>query len=149
MSQRDLILILAIGAFAIVWPFTLVWLMSFVTGWRRLAAEFPARGQGAIAGKGVTSLLLGGVGRFNNCILWRADEEHLHLRMTPPFHTGYAPISIPWGEMTEVRAARHSRRFAVVVARGVRFEIGRGAVEQELAAREALEAEAPAGAGVS
>ena len=143
MSQSDIILVCIIAA-SVAWPFLLIWLMSYITGWRDMAARFPAQPQGDIASKGLTSLILRGVGRFNNCILWRADDTHLHLRMTPPFNLGYAPVSIPWSAVTDVYPTVGSKRFATVRCDGLTFQIGRAAVASELAAREALRSESAA-----
>lgn len=124
--------------FIVVWPPLLFLLIGMLTGWRWFARTYPAREPAAdAAGSGVISVMLGIIGRYNNCVLWRIDDAHLHLRMLPVLAWMlHPPMSLPWGEM-ELVAQRGP--WTVWRIDGRRLTLPRKVVERELAVREAME----------
>jgi hypothetical protein len=89
------------GVFGVVAAIMLV--IGQVSGWRRMARLFPAQRPAPDADKGLGSLEFAPLCGYNNCILWRADDDYLHLRVMPPFNVFHPAISIPWVEVAELR----------------------------------------------
>lgn len=115
----ELLLVLAAAAlFAAT-----MWALARMGGWRELAERYPGipaaemyaerwgwwqrprAGQCRRRWWGITSIRLRWFAGYNGCILWRADDEYLHLRVVPPFNIFHPPMSIPWAEMDVVRVA--------------------------------------------
>jgi hypothetical protein len=73
-----------------------MWGMSYLTGWRRLAAQFPARAPLPGAESSFGSIGFYALGNYNNCVRFRMDDDCLHVRLILPFNFGHPPMSIPW-----------------------------------------------------
>ncbi|MCA9310075.1 MAG: hypothetical protein KDA21_02655 [Phycisphaerales bacterium] len=123
-------------------------LLPGVTGWRVLARAYPSRPPGDILDRGgpvsIGTMRLGG---YNNCIMWVADEDFLHIRMMKIFSAGHAPMSIPFAAMT-FTVDRQSRYIPVKLECGRTLTLPRRLVRRELELRAAMAAsEAGAGEG--
>lgn len=91
------VLFLAAGGFAGVW-FLACKAISSLSGWRRLAAQYPARGEP----KGRRFWMQSGrVGKafYKNCLIIDSASDGLYLRMLFVFRPGHPPIFIPWEEI--------------------------------------------------
>jgi hypothetical protein len=77
----------------------IMWIMARFGGWRELSLRYPSQPSTGPYRRGLTSMRLRGIAGYNNCILWRADDHYLHLRLMPPFNIFHSPISIPWEEI--------------------------------------------------
>lgn len=135
------------GASLLAAPFTLIplvfLLLSSISGWGKLAARFPAQPKGAKPAPTLTSIALRWSGmRYNNCIEWCADDEHLHLSMAMPFALAHPDLSIPWGE-AEIRELK--RDWYRIDAGGFALFVPGAMVKQEMTLRSAIEpSETPA-----
>lgn len=92
-----------------VWTATF-FVLSRATGWRSLAERFPARPPATDAERGLTSITLGSLGNYNNCVLWASDEEGLHLRLPPVFNLFHPAMTIPWGEVARIEPLERGLR---------------------------------------
>ncbi len=78
-------------------------LLAFVSGWRTLAARFPAP-PGFHGGKLYTwqSGRLGMV-NYNNVLRVGVSPQGLHLACGFPFHFMHPPLLIPWAQITNLQ----------------------------------------------
>lgn len=91
---------------AICWVL-IAWIPSLTicaawSGWRRLAALYPA---GAV-GRGRRfrcGFLIMGLTNYRGYARLTADVSHLHFSMWPPFRPGHRPFSVPWSDITVAR----------------------------------------------
>jgi hypothetical protein len=74
----------------------ITWGLSHLTGWRRLAAQFPGRTPLAGAQSNFGSIGFYALGNYNNCVRFRMDDDCLHVSLIPPFNFSHPPMSIPW-----------------------------------------------------
>lgn len=94
---------LAIAGFAVVFPLFwcgVVWLVG-ATGWRRLAARFPAAARPDVTPARVasgTSARLGVV-NYNGVLNVGVAPEGLHLAVMALFRVGHPPVLVPWDEI--------------------------------------------------
>lgn len=96
--------------------FGIIFAIATIGGWRRLAARYPGLTPSHIrrgtswwqprARWRLTSIAVRYLLAYNFCVLWRADDDHLHLRIAPPVNIFHPPISIPWSEIEVVRIGR-------------------------------------------
>lgn len=118
---------LAAGAAIAIFILFSGWLLSHLSGWRNLAARYPAVRPEATSAPlwwdpsrswrrtrwGVTSLAMRWNLSYNLCVLWRADEMHLHLRLLPPLSMFHAPLSLPWQDMDVQQEGRFLVRIQI------------------------------------
>ncbi len=98
-----LIAVLAIAAFAVVFPAFwcgVVWIIGAV-GWRPLAARYPADGPATGQTFRMTSGTVG-LANYNGVLSVSVEPEGLHLAVMALFRVGHPPILIPWPEITSV-----------------------------------------------
>ena len=107
--------------FAGFWCFVL-FLLSRIGGWGRLAEKFAA--PIAPAGKIFhgQSAQLSGFCNYNRCLTIIVAAEGIYLRVWPLFGIGHKPILIPWDE---IRNPRDSRFLWI---RRVAFDVGNPAI---------------------
>jgi hypothetical protein len=111
MLRPELFLLLFIPGF-----FLLLALIARFGGWRELARRYPgdraprqerwAWWEGRRGWWGLTSIRMRWFAGYNSCVLWRADDEALHLRIVPPFNLFHPPLAIPWSEMEVEKVTR-------------------------------------------
>ena len=91
-------LLIFLPLFYVVMWYGVLRLIAFLTGWTRLAEQYP--GVSTPTGERVRASTLGvGWGSYNNCVRFVADEEGLHISLWRIFSIGHAPLFIPWSEM--------------------------------------------------
>jgi len=104
-------LVLAIVAgflviFPVFWCFV-VWLISLIGGWRRLAQVYQT--SETPGGRGLFAhFVLVGIASYRNTVTVRITPAGLHLAVMPLFRVGHPPLLIPWhalrgGEPTSFR----------------------------------------------
>jgi hypothetical protein len=121
-----------------------VWLIGFMTGWRKLAAQFPARAPLPGAAAAFGSVGFYALGNYNNCVRFRMDEECLHIGLIPPFSWTHPPMSVPWAAVEIVEAdARGSLLsgwgFSRLRVAGVPVRVPRKVIARELELRAQLD----------
>jgi len=116
-----------------------MWAMGFVTGWRKLAAQFPAREPLANAASAFGSIGFHSLGNYNNCVRFRMDEECLHVRMIPLFEKSHPPMSVPWEAVEVVDEKAGWGGFCRVKIAGVPVRVPRKVIARELELRRELE----------
>jgi hypothetical protein len=113
-------------------------LMSRLTGWKRLADTYPAQPPAPNARRVFGSAGFRALGGYNNCVIWRADEEHLHIALMRPFQwMGHPPMSIPWAAV-QFDPAQPRWGYKRLSVDGIPIRAPAKVVETELALREAL-----------
>lgn len=128
-------------AFSGVVLVSIMLLMAHLSGWRRLAREFPGRPPAADARGGLTSVGFRALGKYNNCVLWKSDDEALHLRLMPPFNLmGHPPMSIPWAAV-EIVKPKSFWGWAQVKVSGIPISLQPKLIEQEVEVRAAMAAQ--------
>jgi hypothetical protein len=75
------------------------WAISRLSGWASLAQEFPLQNPLPESDHGIGSLSFAPIWGYNGCVLWRADDDYLHLRIMLPFNLFHPPMSLPWTEV--------------------------------------------------
>jgi hypothetical protein len=116
----------------------IMYAMARLTGWKRLAAAYPAQPPAPDARKGFGSLGFYSMGNYDNCAVWRADDEHLHLALFRPFQwMGHPPMSIPWAAV-EFDPKPPKWGFQQFSIDNIPVRVPVKAVQAELALREAL-----------
>ncbi len=138
-------LALLVGALAIVLPVAVVRfvapLVNRIVGWEDLQRRYPC-GDPAVFDSGAKIISMGvrhPMLNMNNCVQAKADESHLHLRLSFPFMKDGPGVSIPWEAVSEVAPASLGRiRLRVD---GITLWVPRWVARGELALREAMERE--------
>lgn len=107
---------LGVVLFPVVWCFV-SWLISYFSGWQRLAALYPART--APTGQRFSTDARIGVTRYGGNVYVDVSSEGLFLSVMFAFRIGHQPLFIPWSEI-------HNRQTKTVFPRleGVEFDIG-------------------------
>jgi len=131
--------ILALSAVTIVTVTVIMWVVARMSGWRSLAQRFPAQPPAPDADRGLGSLAFMTIGGYNNCIFWRADDDHLHLRVMVPFNMFHKPLSIPWAHI-EIDNPGGRWGMAAVRMDGRRYGVPSRAVAREATVRAAMAA---------
>jgi hypothetical protein len=90
--------------FAAVWG-PLLFLMSVLSGWRRLAEIFPANDLPTGKRFAFQSAKLGW-SNYGNCLTIYNSDAGLYISTILPFRLGHPPLFIPWSEMHDVRTSR-------------------------------------------
>jgi hypothetical protein len=109
----------------IVWPlfFLALWwvilfVMSAVGGWRRLAHQYPAIGIPA-GGRSFTFISgMLGIARYNRTLTAVTSDAGLYLSVRKVFRFGHPPLFIPWNEIANPERSSFMRREYIA------FEIG-------------------------
>ncbi|WP_254507375.1 hypothetical protein [Anatilimnocola floriformis] len=92
-------------AFALWWCF-IIWVISFIGGWRALAKRFGVRQlppgkkyhlQSAAFSKGGLPC------NYGNCLTMIVAEQGLGIAIFPAFRPGHPPLLIPWSEFYRPR----------------------------------------------
>lgn len=110
MSTCALVALVAVGFaafFALIWCFVL-WVVSWVSGWRRLADRFDAPFK---FGGDVVAFVSAriGIGNYSATLIVGANDEGLYLvpiRIYRPFHR---PLFVPWAETVASSRGRELR----------------------------------------
>lgn len=112
--------------------------MSRLTGWKRLSRDYPARTPAPTARKGFGSAGFYALPNYNNCVRWKADEEHLHLSLVRPFQwMGHPPLSIPWA-VIDIDPAPPKWGFKQLRIDNIPVRVPAKAVQAEIELRDAL-----------
>lgn len=82
----------------VAWWAFLVWLVSRVSGWARLAEKYPAQNldDPAIRWKHWQNMSLQNWANYNNCVSVGVSPAGLSLRLPWLFRMGHPPVHIPW-----------------------------------------------------
>lgn len=94
------------GGFLVVFPLFwcgVVWLISRISGWSRLASRFAA-GDRTVNGQrfqAVTGMV--GVARYRRVLRIHLNSEGFFLEVQPVFRCGHPRLFIPWTEITARR----------------------------------------------
>lgn len=84
------------------WFLFVVFLISRIGGWHRLAKAF--RTEVERPGRATrTSMRCGAFGRYNGCVYVGALPEGLHVSMMLPFSVGHPPVLLPWQSLRVVQ----------------------------------------------
>lgn len=95
------------------------YLLGTVSGWRRLAAKFPAPKGAAGSGIGFCSASFDFGVSYNNCLTLEATEHGLLVRVIPPFSFTHPPLLLPWETLrTEATRLLWFRRVRVGLVSG-------------------------------
>lgn len=94
-----------IGGFLIIFPAFwcfIVWLLSRIGGWHRLAQRYPASRLSDLAisrrHRGLTGMV--GVVRYRNILALDLTTDGFFLGVMPLFRIGHPRLFIPWHEIT-------------------------------------------------
>lgn len=79
----------------------LLYIISFLSGWRRLARLYPAYNPPDGTRFRFKSGKVGWAG-YNNCLTYCAGFSGLYMAVFPLFSFGHHPLLIPWGEIRSV-----------------------------------------------
>ena len=135
--MHDIIAIILI----VGWMVGLVAVVSAVLaklgGWRRYAAMYPPVEPADDAKRMIGSLSMGGAARYNNAIIFRIDDDHLHMKMMPilPFHPR---MSIPTVAIESIEP-HYWKGWSKVTIPGKTMVMPTRIVQREIDARELLE----------
>lgn len=95
-----------------------VWFISRYTGWARLAKAYPQaqpfRGKKHHFG----CLKMKGMGGYNNCVVYGADDQGIHLSMWPVFRIGHPAMLLPWQEMKAQRVPARGESWSKILLAG-------------------------------
>ena len=100
MSTSALVVLTAAGfavLFALIWCFVL-WVVSWLSGWRRLADRF---GAALEFGGDVVAFVSAriGIANYNGVLIVGANDEGLYLVPIQIFRLFHQPLFIPWAEI--------------------------------------------------
>jgi hypothetical protein len=145
MAQAISIAAVLVGALGLILCFTafVMWALSYVTGWRKLAAKFPARPPLPAADSAFGSIGFYAIGNYNNCIRFKMDDDCLHLRILMPFSFGHPPLSIPWPAI-ETLDKKPTWGMHHVKIDGIPARVPKRVIARELELRKQLDSIAPA-----
>lgn len=104
MNDTWLLAIPFIAIFIGFWCLIL-WLLSHMGGWARLAHEFAASQPPAGDRFGMQSIRVGWV-NYNNCVVIHSSEAGLHIQTWRLFVVAHPPIFLPWSALKKVSQGR-------------------------------------------
>ncbi|MCI0527191.1 MAG: hypothetical protein L0Y56_07090 [Nitrospira sp.] len=97
-------------AFALLLPFTLIFIFSRISGWNELAEKYPVRRPGPYPRKWLGYGVFRGWIGYNGGMVISSDHQGLYLSAMPIILSFcHKPIFIPWSEIREIR--KRSRWF--------------------------------------
>nr|BDT33845.1 hypothetical protein MFMH1_35140 [Myxococcus sp. MH1] len=84
---------------AALWFAFVLWVLSWVSGWRGLARNFGTdAGDRPESMRWLRSARLGWAS-YNHCLWMGGDERGLYLRPVLPLRLSHSPLRIPWSEI--------------------------------------------------
>jgi hypothetical protein len=83
----------------------ILFLVSTLGGWRRLADHFPANDPPTGRQSWMQSLSIGWAS-YSNCLTIYVSADGLYLSVMLPFRPGHPPIFIPWSEIHDMTTRR-------------------------------------------
>jgi hypothetical protein len=125
--------------FALVVPAVIMRIIAGVSGWRTLARRYPPQPHGPGRGGSFGSIRFQALGGYNNCIIWKADETYLHLRVWPVIGVFHRAMSVPW-EAIQIQPGRLG--MAQVEIDGVTWGLPKAMLRDEVILRQQLGGEA-------
>ncbi|RMG22859.1 MAG: hypothetical protein D6730_15650 [Bacteroidetes bacterium] len=84
----------------------IIFLISYVGGWRQLARDFPFREQQAgtlLSSYSFCSLQLSWLGSYNNCMTLGIHQNGIRLQPLAFFQLFHPPVFIRWQDMQQAR----------------------------------------------
>jgi hypothetical protein len=103
MNDVSPLLIVALfTTLAIPWWCFVVWMISFMSGWQRLAAAYPALDEPSGERFGMEGARIG-LANYKGCLVVHSSPGGLHLSVWTLFRPGHAPLFIPWSAMHRLR----------------------------------------------
>lgn len=91
--------ILPIGGFLVIFPLfwiAVVWLISRLGSWSRLARSFAASGPASGETFGWVSAQLGWFANYSSCLTVTVSGKGLHIEPWSVFKFGHRPLFVPW-----------------------------------------------------
>lgn len=123
-----------IAAFVVFWM-AVVWFISLLSGWSKLADAYPSRIPFDEMCWSMQSARFRWNAGYNGILRVCADSQALHLSVFPLFRPGNRPLSIPWEDVSA-----HRRPFGVELrfyrADGVPMRISHPLAERLMQAAE-------------
>ncbi|MDO8804124.1 MAG: hypothetical protein Q7R35_06820 [Elusimicrobiota bacterium] len=104
--------------FILGWTCFVLYLISFASGWRRLARLYPAYNPPDGTRLRFQSGKVGWAA-YNNCLTYCAGFSGLYMAVFPLLSFGHRPLLIPWGEIRVVEEKSMFFRHYAVLAIGV------------------------------
>ncbi len=104
--------------FLAVW-LVVLWVISWLGGWRRLARHYRSPEPWKHTGLGWQSLYLDRGICFRGSVKAQADEHGLHLSVWPIFRAFHPPLTIPWEDLSGRRLGPTSPWGRMLVTRTV------------------------------
>jgi hypothetical protein len=135
MSTVDAIAIAVVAVMFVGVVPAIMLAVAYLSGWRTAARQYPAQPSAADADRGLGSIEFAPLCGYNNCILWRADDDYLHIRIMFPFNMFHPPMSIPWIEITSIKTSWSGARIAMPKRT---WTVSKKMVRRELENRELL-----------
>ena len=105
MSQIFVVLA-AIAGFLVVFPLFwmgIVYLISRVGGWARLAERYAAQGPATGDAFRMCTARLSHLGNYRNSLNLTVSGSGIHLQPLFIFSTGHDPLFIPWNAVTDLK----------------------------------------------
>jgi hypothetical protein len=85
----------------------LVYIVSYISGWRDLAEKYPYRGEVLTEKRHFLSLSMRFASNYNGCVTIGGNPQGLYLSVLFIFRPGHPPLFIPWHEIE----AEHKKVF--------------------------------------
>ena len=118
------------------------WILASLSGWRHLAARYPASGEFVGETHGFSSARFGWV-NYNHCLTVGANRDGLFVSVIFPFSVVSPPIFVPWKSLRASRVRLFFRDFVEFEVFDVGGHQGQFALPRRLA--EDLVRASPAG----
>jgi hypothetical protein len=98
MSENNLIFLIIpvfIVCFGLFWSL-IVYLISRLAGWAKLAHQYPAQGPATGRTFAMRSARFGLFGSYRNCLTITLSTVGIHMQPMILFRVGHPPLLIPW-----------------------------------------------------
>lgn len=102
----------AVIFFAAFWT-GLVYVVSYISGWKDLAGKYPYHGEILTEKKHFQSLSMRFASNYNGCVTVGGNQQGLYLSVLYIFRPGHPPMFIPWHEIE----AEHKKVFTISTLR--------------------------------
>jgi hypothetical protein len=123
----------------IAWGAFVLYILSLLSGWHRLAQRYPARGEPVGKTFNLQSARVGWV-NYNNALTFIVAPEGIFVSSWGPFRFAHPALTIPWRDIYNVTLKktlwREMARFEVSVPPFATFHVSRKVIEE---ARQYLE----------
>ncbi len=95
--------------FLLLWV-ALMYFSAWLTGWQRLARQYPFNGEPFERKRRFCSVLMRRFTHYNGCLTFGAGRQGISVWIWPPFRMGHPALFFPWMDIKMIWVKRYGIR---------------------------------------